>query len=507
MEPNDEYITDIEYVHGVYRELGPCALNLILLVQSLEPIALHQGFSYCDLGCGQGESLNLFAACHPEGSFHGIDFNPAHIAGAQGLADRAGLDNVKFWEASFADLAELPLPDFDFVVMHGIYTWVGDENRRRIVEFLRHKLKPGGVVFLSYNSLPGWSRHAPLRQLFSDYADTQPGPLDKRVELSLEFVGRLRSAGASFFADSPGTGEFFDYICTLPRNYVAHEFFNRDWTLFYHADVARDLAAAELTFAGSAALAENQDMLRFSEEQQRMLDGVTDRVLRETLKDFLVSPLLRRDLFTRQRRRIAPGAQMEHFSRCRLALALPPAQLERKALFPIGEVLFDPALYDPVIAALELRPHTLQELLQRGEIAALGLARVTEALMVLLSAQYLMPAVEPAPGAVLAARRLNALLLERGLHDPGRQALAAPALQNAIKVTWLDRLLIKCELEGEADPLDLVWQQLQARQHKLTRDGVPLETESENLAQLVLEMRSFRSGLLPLLRQLGLVAA
>ena len=198
MEAKEGYITDIEYVHGVYRELGPSALNLVLLIQSLEPIALEQGFTYCDLGCGQGESVNLFAACHPEGEFHGIDFNAAHIEGARGLARQAELDNIAFWEASFADLGALGLPDFDFVVLHGIYSWVGEENRRRVLEFLRAKLKPGGVVFLSYNSLPGWSLHAPLRQLLSSYAETLTGPLEQRVDESL-LAGRatLRRQRAS----------------------------------------------------------------------------------------------------------------------------------------------------------------------------------------------------------------------------------------------------------------------------------------------------------------------
>ncbi|HBG08211.1 MAG: hypothetical protein A2075_05360 [Geobacteraceae bacterium GWC2_58_44] len=505
MERKDGYITDIEYVHGVYRELGPSALNLVLLIQSLEPIALQEGFTYCDLGCGQGGSVNLFAACHPEGAFHGIDFNSVHIEGARGLARQADLDNVTFWEASFADLDGLDLPAFDFVVMHGIYTWVGAENRRHILEFLGKKLKPGGAVFLSYNSLPGWSPHAPLRQLLSSYAETLSGPLEQRVEEAIEFVGRLKTAQASIFAGNPSTGEFFDYICTLPRNYLAHEFFNSHWTLFYHADVVRDLAAVGLSFAGSANLAENQDMLRFSAAQQQLVDSVPDRVMRETLKDFVVSPLLRRDVFTRERRKIGPGRQMEHFYRRRFAVVVPPAKLERKALFPVGEVLFEAELYDPILSALELKPHTLEELLQREELAALGLARVTEALMVLLSAQYVMPSVEPTLRSVMATEKLNAMLLERQQNDLSQQSLASPVLQSAIKVEWLERLLIICELNRTLDPLWFVWEQMKAQQHKLTRDGETLQTEAENIAQLVLEIKSFRRCKLPLLRQLGVL--
>jgi len=505
MEGQGRYITEIEYVHGVYRELGPAALNLVLLIQGIEPVALHEGFTYCDLGCGHGESANLFAACHPEGEFYGVDFNPVHIAGARGLASEAGLENVTFYEASFADLGGLGLPALDFVVMHGIWTWVDAENRGLIVEFLRRNLKPGGAVYLSYNSLPGWSAHAPLRKLLSSYADTQPGPLEERVERSIDFVQRLKAAGASVFEGSPRTAEFFDYVCTLPRKYVAHEFFNPNWTLFYHADVVRELAAAELTFAASSNLAENQDMLRFSEAQQLILDGVTDQVMRETVKDFAAAPLLRRDLFTRGRRKIAAAAQMELFSSLGLALALPQAELECKKRFPIGEVLFDRELYDPILFALELKPQSLEELLQRPEIAQLGKARVIEALIVLLAAEYVMPALEPAAESRAATGRLNRALLARQADDPGKQFLASPVLRNAIKVDWLERQLIRCQLDGDSDPLASISATMETLGDRLSRDGVVLPSGEENSAELSVEIESFRREKLPLLRHLGIL--
>lgn len=505
MEPKEGYITDIEYVHGIYRELAPSALNMVLLVQSLEPVALENGFTYLDLGCGQGESTSLFAACHPQGDFHGVDFNPSHIAGARALAAESRLANVSFWEASFADLERLALPDFDFVVMHGIYSWVGEENRRELLKFLRDKLKPGGVVFLSYNCLPGWSQHAPLRQLLSLYAETLTGPLERRVEEAVAFVRTLRLAGASVFAGNPATGEFFDYVCTLPRNYLAHEFFNREWTLFYHSEVVRELAACELAFAGSAVLAENQDLLRFNQAQMQVLDAVAPRVMRETLKDYLLSPLMRRDVFVRGGATMAPGRQMEHFAAQRLALVVPLEKLERKAQFPIGEVLLEPALYDPILAAFAAGALSLRELMQIPAVAALGTARVTETLMVLLSAQYLMPAVEPTPAALAAVKRLNARLLERRMDHPGPQPIGSPLLQSAIKVEWLDRLMIHCELDGTADPLWCVWEKMQAQGQKLTRDGRPLTSQADNMAELVLAMKAFRENKLPLLRQLGIV--
>ncbi|GFO67732.1 hypothetical protein GMLC_13110 [Geomonas limicola] len=503
MEWQDGYITEVEYVHGVYRELGPSALNFILLLQSRDPVPLKEGFSYLDLGCGQGESVNLFAACHPEGQFHAVDFNAAHIAGARNVARQASIQNVTFWEASFADLPELDLPQFDFIVLHGIYSWVGPENRQRIVDFLRTHLKSGGVVYVSYNSLPGWSSYAPLRQLLSSYADTQPGNLEERVERALRFAQRLKSAGASFFSTNSAARDFFDYICTLPRNYVVHEFFNRDWSLFYHAEVVRNLAAAKLHFVGSANLAENQDMLRFSAEQQQVLGAISDRVMRETVKDFTVAPLLRRDIFTKGGRRIPAVEQLRHVGETGFALVVPRARVEYKAAFPIGEVALEPLLYDPILLALEERPQTLDQLLSHPEVESLGKTRVIEALMVLMAADYVMTAVEPALYTTMTTRRLNNAIIERHLDNLEKKTLASPVLQSGVKVDWLERLLLLCEIRGTDDPAAFIWGEMRQREQLLSREGEILTTEEENLAELARVIAVFREEKLPLLRQLG----
>ncbi len=505
MERKDGYVVDIEYVHGVHRDLGPSALNVILLIQNIDPVALQDGFTYCDVGCGQGDSVNLFAACHPEGEFHAIDFNAVHIAGARRMAGQAGLANSTFWEANFADLGGLPLPAFDFIVMHGVYSWVGGEARRHILEFIRTKLKPGGVVYLSYNSLPGWSAHAPLRELLFSYADTQSGSLEQRIDAAVEFVKRLKNAHAAIFEAASSTGEFFEYMCTLPRNYLAHEFFNRDWDLFYHADVVRDLAGADVAFTGSASFVENQDMLRFSEAQQQILNDVTDKVLRETVKDSVVNLLLRRDLFTRGRARMDSAVQLEYFLTRRFAMVVPLAHLERKALFPIGEVLFDRNLYDPILSAFELKPQSAEELLQCPKIREQGMARVLEALIVLLAAEYVMPAVEPPLHLVMATGKLNRALLERDLDNSGARCLASPVLQNAIKVEWLERLLILCEIEGHPDSLSFVREKMETHLHTLNNNGTILQEPEEIRSELSIRIEAFRTCMAPLLRQLGIL--
>src|SRR5690606_9249955 len=134
--------------------------------------------AYCELGCGQGFSTNLLSAANPDIDFYATDFNPAQIAGAQALCEAAGTKNVRFFDDSFAELEARPdLPKFDVIALHGIYSWIAKEHRDTIVRFIDKRLKPGGLVYISYNCLPGWSGPAPLRQLLRMAGNAAPGTM------------------------------------------------------------------------------------------------------------------------------------------------------------------------------------------------------------------------------------------------------------------------------------------------------------------------------------------
>src|ERR1700716_1839960 len=133
---SDGYITNIDYTSGFYPGLSPHAQNFALLYRGFASPELGGGFTYCELGCGHGFSTALLAAANPQGAFWGIDFNPAHIASAERLKRAAGVENVTFLEQSFVEALKADLPQFDFIALHGVWSWISSDNRRAIVDFL-----------------------------------------------------------------------------------------------------------------------------------------------------------------------------------------------------------------------------------------------------------------------------------------------------------------------------------------------------------------------------------
>jgi hypothetical protein len=155
-------VADIGYTYGYYSELNPLNTQLTFLYASVAPPKIVNA---CELGFGQGVSLNVHAAASTV-RWWGTDFNPAQAGFAQELA-AAGGSGASLFDESFAEFCSRPdLPQMDYVGLHGIWSWISDENRAVIVDFVRRKLNVGGVLYVSYNTQPGLGGHGAYARPF-----------------------------------------------------------------------------------------------------------------------------------------------------------------------------------------------------------------------------------------------------------------------------------------------------------------------------------------------------
>ena len=136
---------------------------------------------------------------------------------------------------------------FDYIVLHGIWSWVSDENRKVIVDIIRKRLKVGGAVYFSYNSFPGWATAMPLRHLMSLHSETAGTDVQGmvgRIEGSLTFANKLAEVQARFFQANPLAKNRLDAIAGQNRNYLAHEYFNTYWAPMYFSEINEWLSEA-----------------------------------------------------------------------------------------------------------------------------------------------------------------------------------------------------------------------------------------------------------------------
>lgn len=506
------YVSDIEYLPGFYREQSPAHLTLACLISGIAPPApTAGGFDYCELGCGQGTTANLLAAGDPASRFHAADFHPAHIARARDFAAAAGLTNIAFHEASFEELADghgPELPAFDMVTLHGVYSWISAENRAAIVRFLARRLKPGGVVYVSYNAQPGWTAMQPLQRLLYEYSTLVHDRSDRQVKQALDFAEALHKAGAKVLGDAALfaklRGETKAQGSADQTVYLAHEYLNGNWHPLYHADVAREMGAAKLTFAASATLFENYPDLSLTPDQRRILDTIGVPSLRETFKDYCVGRPFRRDLFVRGARRITAAQRDARLRDIGLALTIPRAEAKSKITVPLGEATLEPRHYEPIFDALAEGARTIGELLDLPEVRKAGGSLTPPELAgMLVGSNQAIPLLtlpeKPAPTpAVLAHNRLAAGEM---LAVDGRKsaAFAAALGGSGIHVSAMEGRLYDALANGvpaESDALVA---------YTLNRIGLPPDGNDEARKAVRESLDWCVANSLPVWRRLGVI--
>lgn len=502
------YVTDVNYTFGYYAELNPIRCRLPLLLAGRHAPRIETA---CELGFGQGLSVSIHAAAQPGIDWYGTDFNPSQAAFAAEMVRLSGAE-AKLHDEAFAEFCNRrDLPDFDFIGLHGIWTWISDANRGVLVDFIRRKLRPGGVLYISYNTLPGWSASAPIRHLMKRHADVMGAPgqgIIGQTDAALNFIDQLLAVEPLYSKANPGAAERLKQVKGLDRKYLAHEYMNRDWHPMYFADMERWLGDAKLGFASSAHTLDNLSELNMTAQQAEFLRGVPDASLRETVRDYCVNQQFRRDYWIRGVRTIAGHEQMAAIRDERVVLAMAKEDLPTKVRGAVGEAGLIDAIYQPIYEALlDHKPHAVHELESLVAARKVAPAQLTSALAILLGLGVIQQA---APGQDLSKAKtrtlaLNKAIAQRSLSTADIGYLASPVVGGGITAPRFHQMFWLSKQNGGKtveDWAQFAWSALRGQGQALIKDGVTLEGEA-NLVELRRQAGEWAAKALPVWAALG----
>ncbi len=513
---DDGYVTDVVYTTNFYREITPAWLATTCLLLGQRPPDLTRPFRYADLGCGHGFTALVVAATCPDAEVWGFDFNPAHVEWATRLAAAAGLTNVRFVEASFADLAARPeaaLPSFDFMISHGVLSWISPENRRLMLDVIRQRLRPGGLAYVSYNVTTGWAGMVPLRGLMRLLEEANPARTDLTATAILDFIERMRAAGALFFQANPTIETRLTDLRKHEARYIAHEYLNRDWHPLMFAEVAEAMTDTKCSFVGSATLSENIDALAAPASMVPLLAEAGGQVLHETLRDFAAAQAFRRDLY---RRGLSPiPATEQQMMLDELTIAPLGQTVPDPITFgtPIGTVTGRTEIYRPLFDLLVQGPVSLRQAREATPYAGRPLMELLQAITLMIAGGYahpVLPGGATAP-ARQAALRLNQTIAAENGHGAELQRLVSPLIGSALQVDLLETLMVGDLLSGRpADTESMtasVLSGLERSGRTMQREGKPVTDPAETQAMAAEVVQRFLERRTPVLRMLGVLSS
>jgi SAM-dependent methyltransferase len=490
MNTADGYVTDVDYIPGFYPQLAPTALRHVAALNRLRPPAVANGFRYLELGCGLGRSLTTLAAANPYGQFTGVDINERHTAAIQADVAAGGLDNVRVITADFSSLPD-DIGTFDFIAMHGVWSWVSPRVRQEILTIASSRLAPGGLFLVSYNAMPGWAHLQPIKGILQQYAALRTGDSRQRVRDALAYLVFIRDKKAKYFEDNPRAAAYVDALLKQDISYLAHEYLNEHWTSFYFAEVAAAFRGAGLQFAGSLPVYTNFWDLCVKPEFQELFRTTSDRLVAEAHKDFCANTAFRWDIYAKDPQPLASAEdRLREVDDLWYGLVRPDLALPYRANLGVVTSTVQGPLYQAFIDALRDGSRRMSDLLPAVAQAAGGADRKPDEVIRAADAGVAMGMFEVTAGPVAAVPAeppaaieiplpFNRVLLESGALAGRPVALASTRTGSGLQIGDLEAaMLLELSQQGREGLAARVVARLAASGRNLQKDGQPVTDEA-----------------------------
>jgi methyltransferase-like protein/2-polyprenyl-3-methyl-5-hydroxy-6-metoxy-1,4-benzoquinol methylase len=479
----------------------PDCLATLATLLGMRP-APPDGCRLLELGCATGGNLLALAEALPGSRFVGIDLSPRQVAEGQALVRELGLGNIELKALSILDVDDA-FGEFDYIGCEGVYSWVPEAVREKILAVCRRHLAPQGVAYISYNTYPGWHQRGVVREMLQFHVRRFAGA-EQQVREARAFLDLLvRSLPDAENSYGRMLREEVEMLASVADAYLFHEHLEEDNRPVYFHEFAERAAAHGLQYLADAW--SHTGALALAPEAGAALQRwAGDHLQREQYYDFLHNRTFRRSLLCHDR----------------VALNRDPAP-DKVSAFGMT------ALARPVSARPDISSTVAEEFrTERGRVVSTNIPLVKTVLLVLYEAwpcpvsfDALCAAVAERRGPEWAdadggPRRLKDVLLQfylsnlvalhvflpRFVVEPGERPLASPLarlqsatcswvtgrLHNVVELSELDRVVLRC-LDGTRDRagiVDALTDAVAAGRAELRQDGRALREAGEVRAAL-----------------------
>ncbi len=287
----------IAYPSKIFSQTNPDRLAIMAKLFGMSPPPL-ENCRVLELGCGNGSNLFAQAFIFPTSEFVGIDLSENHIADAKRGAEELNLTNISFRQIDVMEMTEADFGKFDYIIAHGLISWIPDFVRTRVFEIYREMLTPNGIGYISYNTFPGGHIRDMARRIMRFHTRDTNEPTEK-VQKAISFL--------AFLVENSIEKEAFQpfLTCELERHFdhetadIYHDDLAEFYQPVYFYEFVETLKKHGLQFLSESEITA-MSMHSFSPQVREMIESLGDIVEREQYLDFLRGRFFRQTLICHQ---------------------------------------------------------------------------------------------------------------------------------------------------------------------------------------------------------------
>jgi methyltransferase-like protein len=289
---------DVPYSVGAFPQTHPDRLATLATLFGMHP-APPDKCRVLELGCAAAGNLIPMAWAMPASRFVGVDLSQRQIEDGKRAVAELSLPNLDLRAMSILDVGPAELGEFDYILAHGVYSWVPPAVQDRILQICGEQLAPHGVAYISYNAYPGWHARGAIREMLWYHTGRFADPAERVREAR----GLLAFLADAVPADDAGFGSLVRQELALlrmtPDTYLLHEHLEEfNEPLYFHQFIDR-AAAKGLQYLGEAQITA-MVAGRFGAQTERTLRAISPDLLHmEQYMDFLRNRMFRQTLLCR----------------------------------------------------------------------------------------------------------------------------------------------------------------------------------------------------------------
>lgn len=255
-----------------------------------------------DLGCAFGTNIMGPASLYPEAKFVGVDLSKKQIEVGQKQIKDLGLKNIEIKAMSILDI-DKSFGEFDYIICHGVFSWVPKEVQDKILQISKENLSENGVMQISYNTLPGWNIARTFREMMTFHAGLFTDTKDKifQARSLLDFVKDSLEDSNSPYSDLLKIHA--DHIAECKDNYVLHEYLEQGNSEFYFSDFMSKASDHGLQYLADSILP-SMYMDNLPPKASKKLSEISNIIRAEQYRDFVSNRRFRNTLLCKNSQEI-----------------------------------------------------------------------------------------------------------------------------------------------------------------------------------------------------------